>query len=102
MGGDPTAVGGRGKYFAAFGETGECGEHPQSPQLRLGSHVQGTQPRRHTENRREEVSGLSVVLQREVRTVAEWCTLLFSLCVYEWEGNREGRGLFWWVGGFLG
>lgn len=102
MGGDPRAVGGQGRHFAAFGETGESCEHPHVPQLRLGPHVQGTQPRRHAENHREEVSGLPVVLQREVRTVAELCVLLFSLCVYVWEGGPGGARFVLVGGGFLG
>lgn len=80
---------GHGRQFAAFWETGLCGQHPHSQQLSLGPHVQGTQPRRHAKKSpRGEVSGLRV-------------RAAIFFCVCGWEGEPGGRGLFglgwrWW------
>lgn len=104
-GGGLRAAGGLGRHLAAFWEAGACGEHPQSPRSRAVVRMfRGPSPDDTRKNHRGEVSGLPVVLQREVRTVPELCVPLFSLCVYVWEGDPGGARFVLVAGGvgFLG
>ena len=61
-----------------------------TPQLSLGPHVRGTQPRRQAKKHRGEVSGFPGAPQREVSAVSELCVRLCSLCVYMWQGEPGG------------
>lgn len=82
---------------------------PPNPRSRAVARAfRGPSPDDTRKNHRGEVSVLPVVLQREVRTVAELCVPLFSLCVYVWEGDPGGArfvlvaggvGLLRWQGG---
>lgn len=85
--GHTRAVGGpdcHRRQFAAFWETGECGQHPHSQQLSLGPHVQGTQPRRHAKKPPWGSFG------------APGARCCFLLCVRV--GGGAGRARFVWVG----